>query len=133
MSRLSLTFIFIVVAASAMSCESPRAALYSRLQDGDPAVRVKAAIEAGDQKDKGATPFLVDRLSDSDDVVRFVSFLALKKITGQTNGYDYRDSEQKREQAIAQWRQWLVQNGVSQSRPAEAASTAVAGKEALSK
>ncbi len=59
-------------------------------------------------------PYLVDRLSDTEEDVRFYAFLALRRITGETMGYEYFSPPQKRAEAIQRWRAWL-----SAGRPAE--------------
>jgi hypothetical protein len=77
------------------------------LQDDDPAVRQQAAIGAADRKDRQAVPLLVDRLSDSDDGVRFAAINALVRITGADRGYRFYQPSGERAAAVASWRQWL--------------------------
>jgi HEAT repeat protein len=106
--------VFVVWAST--GCSAPTPNLCQRLQDEDPSVRVAAVIEAGKTKDPNAIPFLVDRLGDTETEVRFFAALALEKITGQTRGYRYYESSDRREEAIACWRQWLETQAAS--RPA---------------
>jgi hypothetical protein len=88
--------------------------LYDRLQNEDPSVRIQAAVEAGNQKDKKAVPLLVDRLSDSDRDVRLFSGMALEKIVGhevfETMGWRSFDPPEKRDQAVGRWRRWVEEH-----------------------
>jgi HEAT repeat protein len=88
-------------------CGPRGAALYARLQDEDPVVRARAAIRAGQVKDPKAVPFLVDRLDDEDEVVRFCAILSLERITGKTMGYEYYGPRHDRTEAVERWRRWL--------------------------
>jgi len=81
--------------------------LYERFQDADPAVRVAAAIEAGQTKDPRALPYLVDRLTDSEPEVRLAAGVALRKATGEASDLRYHAPPEQREQAAARWRQRL--------------------------
>jgi len=96
----------VVVASSLSGCAAP-ADLYQRLQDEDPKVRAAAAVQAGKLKDRAALPYLVDRLDDPEEEVRFVAYLALRNITGQTMGWNYADPPERRAEAVARWRAWL--------------------------
>lgn len=91
--------------------QADRLTLYQRLEHEDPSVRVAAIVEAGQNKDRKAVPFLVDRLGDSDSCVRFYAILALEKITGKTMGYRYYEVPQQRAAAEERWRQWLGTGG----------------------
>lgn len=81
--------------------------LYLRLQDEDPSVRLDAMVEAADAKDAQAVPYIVENLGSDDASMRMYSYIALKKITGMTLGYEYFGSQADREQAIKRWREWL--------------------------
>ena len=82
--------------------------LYARFQDEDPAVRIQAIHQAGCGKDKGAVPYLVDRLTDSEETARFFAIIALEEITGTTMGWKYYDPPAKRAEAVNRWRGWLT-------------------------
>ena len=81
--------------------------LYVALQAEDPNVRLKAIHRAGQIKDEAAVPFLVDRLTDSQEVVRFFAILALERITGSTMDWNYYDPPVERAGAVDRWRAWL--------------------------
>ena len=95
-----------VVTTLAGGCGNP-GQLQADLQHEDPSVRMKAICKAGNAADKSAAPFLVDRLTDSQKDVRFFSIIALKRVTGQTMGWNYYDPPDERDQAVQRWRQWL--------------------------
>ncbi|MCD6304413.1 MAG: HEAT repeat domain-containing protein [Planctomycetes bacterium] len=98
--------------------------IYSRLQDEDPDVRMRAILEAGRTRNRKAAPFLVDRLSDSEAEVRFAAILALQRIAGTKLGYEYYAPEDRRTAAIRRWRQWLKRSAAAARRSAGPAATA---------
>ena len=91
------------------------------LQHEDPSVRLAAIHRAGREKMPEAVPYLVDRLTDSEEDVRFFAIEALKRITGLDHGYRYWDSRAGREQALERWSRWLTQGRgkTASSRPAK--------------
>lgn len=88
--------------------------LYERLQNEDPAVRIQAAVQAGNEKDSKATPLLVDRLSDSESEVRLFAGIALEKIAGkklfEKMGWRFYDPPEVRGEGIEKWREWQKKN-----------------------
>ena len=90
-----------------LGCSSSSQDVVTALQSDDPAVRQQAAIDAANGKDRRAVPLLVDRLSDSDDAVRFAAINALVQITGTDRGYRFYQPPGERAAAVARWRQWL--------------------------
>lgn len=128
-----LRFTLLPILAAAAGCPSSGQpageALYSRLQNEDPGVRIQAMVQAADADDQKAVPYLVEDLGNDDSDVRMFAYVALKKITGQTMGYEYFDTRRAREQAIARWRQWLRggrQASATQTAPATGAQTSPA-------
>ena len=91
------------------------------LQHEDPSVRLAAIHRAGCKKVPEAVPYLVDRLTDSEEEVRFFAIAALKRTTGLDHGYRYWASRDRREQAVERWRQWLTQGRrkAASTRPAK--------------
>lgn len=69
--------------------------------------RIMAVKAAGEAKDVGAVPLLVDRLEDEDAAVRFFSIIALEKITGRRFGYNYSQPSRERAAAIVRWRDYV--------------------------
>ncbi|MBT3200966.1 MAG: hypothetical protein HN350_13770 [Phycisphaerales bacterium] len=99
-----------------VGCDKP-GDIASGFQNEDPKVRISAIRRAGQEKDQSATPYLVDRLSDSEAEVRMFSIIALKEITGLTNGYRYYDPVVARDKAIEKWRLWLAADNNVRSAP----------------
>lgn len=110
-------------------CAEDPGSRYDRLQHEDPLVRVEAIIDAGQAKDAQAVPYIVDRLGDQDQAVRFYAILALERITGQRLGYSYAAPPAERKAAEARWRQWLARRrgDGSTTRPTVATTTAPTG------
>jgi hypothetical protein len=79
-------------------------------ENEDPQVRIDAIRRAGSGKLRSATPYLIDRLSDSEAEVRMFAITALKEITGLTHGYRHFDNAETRMQSVAKWRKWLIDN-----------------------
>lgn len=93
---------------STAGCGPPAQDLYARLQHEDPSVRNQAIAHAGRTKDPKAVPYLVDRLTDTQEDVRFFAVLALRRTTGKTMGYRYYDPPDKRRAAVRRWREWVA-------------------------
>jgi hypothetical protein len=115
-----------VLLAGLLGCEAstPKVGtIAQRLQAEDPAVRIQAAVEAGNTGDKKVVPLLVDRLTDGNDDVRFYAGMALEKILGQDvskdMGWVSYEPADKRDKAVTRWRQWVrKQYGQTTSQPA---------------
>ena len=99
--------------------------LVQRLRSEDPTERMQAIVEAGVERDANAVPFLVDRLTDSEDHLRLGAILALERITGTRRGYRHFDEEWKRYEAVRRWRRWLDHRAATQpaTQPAEGPAT----------
>ncbi len=120
------TICVLFLAAGMLGCQASTpvaGTLAERLQSEDPAVRIQAAVEAGNARDKNVLPLLVDRLSDTDQDVRFFAGMALEKIVGaevaQAIGWRFYDPPERRDQAIQRWRQWIREH----TRPAASEPT----------
>ena len=61
-------------------------------------------------------PALIDRLEDTDPVVRLAAFEELRKDTGQTLGYRPWAGDGERSSAVSRWRSWWKQRQVGLSR-----------------
>ena len=85
--------------------------LYRRFQSEDPNERMRAALQAGREKDEKSVPYLVDRLTDAEAEIRFAAILALERITGTTRGYRYYASKASRSKAVERWRSYLAGRG----------------------
>jgi hypothetical protein len=112
-----------VLAAGSMlggGCSITSKSVHDGLQSDDP---------AANRKDRQAVPLLVDRLSDSDDSVRFAAINALVRITGTDRGYRFYQPLGERAAAVGRWRQWLES---AYPRPAATGPASGAGKEPAS-
>ncbi len=109
MSKLwQIVSLCIVMFILAGGCIPEGSNLYTKLQSEDPSVRLEAIHTAGQGKDPKTLPYLVDRLSDSEQEIRFFAILALERITGQTMGYEYYGPVAQRNEAVRRWRDWLA-------------------------
>jgi hypothetical protein len=71
-----------------------------------PIVRARAAGLNGTEPDSVAVPTLIQRLEDSDPVVRLAAHESLKERTGQDFGYIPWADDQERAPAVARWKSW---------------------------
>jgi hypothetical protein len=79
-------------------------------------------MEAQRTNDRQALPLLVERLNDSDDVVRMFAGNVLRQMTGQTMGYSFYDPPKARQEAVDRWRAYLAKGATT--APATAPATA---------
>lgn len=71
-----------------------------------PLVRARAATMGDHLPSQVVVPALLDRLNDSDPVVRLTAHEELKRRTRQDFGYQPMEEPAAREQAVARWRAW---------------------------
>ncbi|XVJ58521.1 MAG: hypothetical protein HEQ23_03620 [Tepidisphaera sp.] len=76
------------------------------LSSRDPAERVDAMIDAAATRDRRAIPGLIERLDSQDGGERLLAITALKRITGETQGYEHAGPPAERDAAVARWRTW---------------------------
>jgi len=89
-------------------CGAPGKSYPEALQSEHPAERVPAIKQAAEMQDRSAVPRLVDCLEDEDEAVRFYAILALERLTGTRQAYDYHASRELRERAVQRWRRYLA-------------------------
>lgn len=121
--RITCSFVLLLILAGCEATTPKVGTVARRLQAEDPAVRIQAAVEAGNTGDKEVVPLLVDRLTDTDSDVRFYAGMALEKILGQElsqqMGWVSYDPADQRNQAVTRWRRWVKeQYGQATSQPA---------------
>lgn len=98
----------IIIITLLIGCDSPKPlGGLADLEHPDPTVRIKAIKWAGENRNHDAVPLLVDRLQEQDRSVRFFAIMALRRITGDDLGYDYKANPAQRADAIKKWRQSL--------------------------
>ena len=85
--------------------------LVENMSQADPSVRVVSARGLGELgvKNKAVYTALVSGLDDDDDRVQKASIDALKKLTGETRGFDMDTPIEERRQAAEAWKEWLRQ------------------------
>lgn len=77
--------------------------------------KVPAIVDAADQDDPKTLSDLVHALSDEDPAVRLFAIQALYHRTGESFGYRYYESAEKRQVASARWNTWLAARQDAQS------------------
>ena len=77
---------------------------------------VKGAVE---QHDMRVAPQLVTDLDSDDPAVRFFAIGGLKRLTGETFGYQYYEDRDARRAPTMKWRQWLEAHPPPPTAPGE--------------
>jgi hypothetical protein len=90
------------------------------LRDPNPAVRQKAAREAGARGDERFVPELIELLDDPDPGVRLTAHGALERLTGRRPASRPYDEPARRREEVESWRAWYTARGVGAPRPREA-------------
>jgi len=75
--------------------------------------RFQAVRWLGEHGSRASLAALVDALEDRDGGVRWAAIEALRDRTGETLDYHAGDPEARRRQAVARWRQWLQEEGIT--------------------
>jgi hypothetical protein len=89
----------------------------------DPASRLYAIERAMRENDASAIPKIVEQLDADDPAVRLLAISALQQLTGETMGYDYADTPERRRAAVKAWMQ-AVDSGRFAANAAAAPSAA---------
>ena len=113
--RAGMRFGFSIILSLVAACAAPRPPLV--VSDPDPSVKIPAMEKAVRQRDLGAVPQLIKDLASDDAAVRLFANHALEELTGQRFGFEYFAGEDKREEAVKRWQQWLAQrsdNGITE-------------------
>jgi len=76
--------------------------------DADAQLRLSATHGLVKLKSKAAVQALVERLSDSEAMLRKLAANRLKKLAGKDLGYTYSRSPKKQKAAIARWQAWAA-------------------------
>ncbi len=94
--------------------------LYQALNGPQTTLRAYAARELGKYGDQSSVPYLIDALSDESihegahytqpgmETTRYLANESLKKLTSKDFGFVWNDPVEKRNDAIAKWRDWLL-------------------------
>lgn len=95
-------------------CRPAPLAFPASLNSQRPEERIRAAKTAvvwpyrSSSERFAALELLVGRLDDEDDAVRFFAILALERLTGTRQGYEYYAPATERIRAIERWRRYLA-------------------------
>jgi hypothetical protein len=110
MGRLIGKAILVIVVAPIWGCaHGPRS--FRKVQNPAPLVRARAVGLGRRQPDSRVMPALVERLSDSDPVVRLAAHEELRKRTGQDFGYVPWASAEDRAGPTERWRAFVGLGG----------------------
>ena len=72
----------------------------------DPAARSLAALDAAETRDERSVPELIAMLDSSDPALRLIACRSLRRITGESFGYDVSAPEPERDAAAERWAAW---------------------------
>jgi hypothetical protein len=75
-------------------------------------MRLNAMLDAAATGDRAAVPGLISRLDSQDGGERLLAITSLKRITGETHGYEHAGPPAERDAAVARWRAWAEGGGV---------------------
>jgi HEAT repeat protein len=116
----SIVVSWVVLAAIGLSCAAGcnSAARREQLVSPYPLDRARAAVQLAEAGDTEAVDLLIELLNDQDRGVRMYTILALKRLCGETYGYDYYDPEPQRAAAVARWREARRRGDVSVTKRA---------------
>jgi HEAT repeat protein len=121
-ARSAPTVLFLVGLAACQSATSHR----EQLAFGTPVDQVRAAVWLAESGDAEAVHTLVGLLEDRDRTVRMYAILALRRLCGESYGYEYYASETQRQAAVMRW-QTALRDGVVTLRTAPAGEGPDAG------
>ena len=83
------------------------------LHHRDPRVRLEAAFAAAEAGRTDLAGDLVRNLEDRDESVRFITGIALKRMTGRDFGFLSFGDPRSRAEAVGRWRRWIEETRLS--------------------
>ncbi len=108
----TVVLVGLTVLGCSSTTEGPTGDLAVDLLHRDPRIRVRATKTAVEQNRRDLVPALLDNLSERDGAVRWFSAIALRKLSGQTFGFEASESPAQRRAAIERWRTWARAEGL---------------------
>ena len=78
------------------------------ISSNDASEKIPGIVQAVKHKDLPKARHMVKGLSSDDPAVRMFSIGGLRRLTGETFGYNYYDDEEAREPSVKQWQEWLA-------------------------
>jgi hypothetical protein len=74
----------------------------------DPAVKIPEIRRAVDEDDRSVLPQLIEDLDSPDPAIRLYAIEGLRRLTGETFGYDWIDPDRStRQEPIERWKQYM--------------------------
>lgn len=104
MNRMFIAMFLPAVLALA-SCGKPPAASLGGFHSPDPAARLYAIQNAGEQQDRSSIPYLIESLDSDDPAERMWAIHALEKMTGERKGYNPHATVLNRDQSVTRWQE----------------------------
>ncbi|HEV2295942.1 MAG TPA: hypothetical protein VGR35_19005 [Tepidisphaeraceae bacterium] len=111
-------FLVVVVGLIPLGCSSPGPD--KDVRNPDPLGKIPAYKHAVRLRDRSAVRQMVKDLDSNDPAVRLFAIVGLRRLTGQTFGYEYFEEERQRRPAIARWEAWLEGDEVGAPQDAAA-------------
>jgi hypothetical protein len=93
--------------ALAIGCGACAVRARRDIHDPDPAAKIPAIVTSANEKDLSAIRQMVADLESDDPAVRFYAIGGLKRLTGETFGYQYFVDDEQRAAAVEKWKAWL--------------------------
>ena len=84
-----------------------RGRINPRITSDDPSEKIPGIVVAVKNKDLPKARQMVEDLASDDAAVRMFAIGGLRRLTGETFGYNYYDDEDGREPALKKWQEWL--------------------------
>ena len=78
------------------------------LQDADPVFVIPAIRDAAESERLRDVPRLIELLESDDAAIRLTSIQALRRLTGETFGYEFWRDAEGRLPAVNRWKRWAV-------------------------
>jgi hypothetical protein len=78
------------------------------IRSADPSEKIPGIVRAVRKRDLPKARHMVKDLSSDDPAVRMFAIGGLRRLTGETFGYNYYDHEEVREPAEKKWQEWLA-------------------------
>lgn len=113
-------WILAVAVGAAAGCAGPRTS-EGGFDSPETGARLYAISSAGQQRDAGALPHLIESLESDDPAIRMMAIVALEQITGTRMGYDpyarYGERQAAADAWLKAWRRGQFDAGPATTEP----------------
>ncbi len=99
-------FFVVIGLVAGWGCSTPRPE--KDVRNPDPSGKIPAYKEAVRARDRSAVRQMIKDLDSDDPAVRLFALVGLRRLTGETFGYQYFDDQRQRRPAIKRWEAWLA-------------------------